>query len=204
MWSGLQGQRRRTMRLTRAVPPAMLEAGRGSIVNIAQAALRGSAAGSPTPLPSTPSWDHPRAFMYGPNQYRVNRVRVATGIGRRQMSQFGQQRTGRFWPHAADRCCRAPRGVDHLPLSDDAVNISVLSCRRTAAGRSSSGGRCPGEQPLQPARRSGRPVLPVGGQPRRRPPQPVEQSASVPASRARMSASGPLMRARSGATKVFS
>lgn len=121
-----------TMRLTRAVLPAMLEAGRGSIVNIAsEAALRGSAAGVAYTASkhAVVGITRSAAFMYGPSGIRVNAVApggVATGIGAGgQMSQFGQQRTGRFLalmpPIAAAEHLAA--SITFL-LSDDAVNIS--------------------------------------------------------------------------------
>lgn len=121
-----------TMRLTRAVLPAMLEAGRGSIVNIAsEAALRGSAAGVAYTASkhAVVGITRSAAFMYGPSGIRVNAVApggVATGIGAGgQMSQFGQQRTGRSLalmpPIAAAEHLAA--SITFL-LSDDAVNIS--------------------------------------------------------------------------------
>ncbi len=87
-------------RLTRAVLPLMLAAGRGSIVNVAsEAGLRGSAAG----LAYTASKHavvgitRSSAFMYAPSGIRVNAVApgpVATNIQATFASELGQQRIG--------------------------------------------------------------------------------------------------------------
>lgn len=85
-------------KLTRAVVPAMLAAGRGSIVNIAsEAGLRGSAAG----LAYTASKHavvgitRSTAFMYAKKGIRVNAVApgpVATNIGANFASELGAER----------------------------------------------------------------------------------------------------------------
>ncbi|MCV2394257.1 SDR family oxidoreductase [Actinotalea sp. M2MS4P-6] len=87
-------------RLSRAVLPAMLAAGRGSIVNVAsEAGLRGSAAG----LAYTASkhavvgLTRSTAFMYAPSGIRVNAVApgpVATNIQANFASELGQRRLG--------------------------------------------------------------------------------------------------------------
>ena len=89
-----------TFRLTRAVIPVMLAAGRGSIVNVAsEAALRGSAAG----LAYTASKHavvgitKSTAFMYAGKGIRVNAVApgpVATNIEATFASELGQERVG--------------------------------------------------------------------------------------------------------------
>lgn len=73
-------------RLTRAVLPVMLAAGRGSIVNVAsEASLRGSASGNAytTSKHAVIGMTRSAAFMYAPDGIRVNAVApggVATGI----------------------------------------------------------------------------------------------------------------------------
>lgn len=121
-----------TFRLTRAVVPAMLEAGSGAIVNIAsEAALRGSAAGVAYTASkhAVVGMTRNSAVMYGPNGIRVNAVApggVATGIaGGGDSAEFGSARAGDFLglipPVATAQHLAA--SVTFL-LSDDAVNIS--------------------------------------------------------------------------------
>lgn len=121
-----------TFRLIRAVVPAMLAAGHGSIVNIAsEAALRGSAAG----IAYTAS-KHAVvgitlncAVMYGPHGIRVNAVApggVATGIApAMDPSGFGPQRARQFLglmpPIATAEQLAA--SITFL-LSDDGANIN--------------------------------------------------------------------------------
>jgi NAD(P)-dependent dehydrogenase (short-subunit alcohol dehydrogenase family) len=119
-------------RLTRAVVPSMLAAGRGSIVNIAsEAALRGNAAGAAYTASKHAVLGITRnsAFMYAPHGIRVNAVApggVATGMGTSGTnSEFGKQRTGEFLrlipPIAVAEQLAA--SITFL-LSDDGVNIS--------------------------------------------------------------------------------
>src|SRR5690606_38929378 len=109
-----------------------LEAGRGSILNIAsEAALRGSAAGAAYTASKHAGVRLTRSapFLYGPARTRLDALApggLATGLrAGGQMSQFGQQRTGRFLalmpPIAAAEHLAA--SITFL-LSDDAVNIS--------------------------------------------------------------------------------
>lgn len=121
-----------TFRLIRAVVPSMLDAGRGSIVNIAsEAALRGSAAG----LAYTAS-KHAVvgitsncAFMYGPQGIRVNAVApggVATGMRPApSQSGFGEQRTKEFLAQipAIATGEQLAASITFL-LSDDGININ--------------------------------------------------------------------------------
>lgn len=120
-----------TFKLSRAVIPHMLAAGRGSIVNTAsQASLRGSAAG----LAYTASkhavvgLTKSSAFMYGPSGLRVNAVApggVITSIESRFDSELGQERiSGQLetMPSLADADMIAA-SITFL-LSDDAVNIN--------------------------------------------------------------------------------
>ncbi len=118
-------------RLSRAVIPLMLEAGRGSIVNVAsEAALRGSAAG----LAYTASKHavvgitRSSAFMYALRGIRVNAVApgpVATNIQATFASELGQQRIGGLLekiPPVAD----APQLAASITflLSDDGTNVT--------------------------------------------------------------------------------
>ncbi len=118
-------------RLTRAVLPVMLEAGRGSIVNVAsEAALRGSAAG----LAYTASkhavvgMTKSSAFMYAGKGIRVNAVApgpVATNIQANFASELGQQRIGDLLatiPPVAE-AAQLAASITFL-LSDDGTNVS--------------------------------------------------------------------------------
>jgi len=118
-------------RLTRAVLPLMLAAGRGSIVNVAsEAALRGSAAG----LAYTASkhavvgMTKSSAFMYAGKGIRVNAVApgpVATNIQASFASELGQQRLGPMLetiPPVAESAQLAA-SITFL-LSDDGTNVS--------------------------------------------------------------------------------
>ncbi|NYF15277.1 NAD(P)-dependent dehydrogenase (short-subunit alcohol dehydrogenase family) [Microbacterium sp. AK009] len=75
-----------SFKLTRAVLPAMLAAGRGSIVNVSsEAGLRGNASGNAYTVSKhgVIGMTRSAAFMYGPDGIRVNAVApggVATGI----------------------------------------------------------------------------------------------------------------------------
>ncbi|HEY4224821.1 MAG TPA: SDR family NAD(P)-dependent oxidoreductase [Pseudolysinimonas sp.] len=118
-------------RLTRAVLPAMLEAGTGSIVNIAsEAALRGSAAG----LAYTASKHavvgitKSTAFMYAGKGIRVNAVApgpVATNIGGNFNSELATERVGLMLttiPPIAEPAQLAA-SITFL-LSDDGTNLT--------------------------------------------------------------------------------
>ena len=118
-------------RLTRAVLPIMLAAGRGSIVNVAsEAALRGSAAG----LAYTASkhavvgLTKSSAFMYAQKGIRGNAVApgpVATNIQATFASELGQQRVGDLLitlPPVAEPAQLAA-SITFL-LSDDGTNVS--------------------------------------------------------------------------------
>ena len=118
-------------RLSRAVIPTMLAAGRGSIVNVAsEAALRGSAAG----LAYTASKHavvgitKSSAFMYTQKGIRVNAVApgpVATNIQATFASELGQQRIGDLLtviPPVAESVQLAA-SITFL-LSDDGTNVS--------------------------------------------------------------------------------
>jgi NAD(P)-dependent dehydrogenase (short-subunit alcohol dehydrogenase family) len=118
-------------RLTRAVLPLMITAGRGSIVNVAsEAALRGNSAG----LAYTASkhavvgLTRSTAFMYAPLGVRVNAVApgpVATGIEANFSSELGAQRLAPFMqmiPPVAE-AAQLAASITFL-LSNDGTNIS--------------------------------------------------------------------------------
>ncbi|WP_045745613.1 SDR family NAD(P)-dependent oxidoreductase [Actinoplanes rectilineatus] len=118
--------------LTRAVLPAMLEAGRGAIVNVAsEAALRGNAAGVAYTASkhAVVGITKNTAFMYGNRGIRTNAVApggVATGMQQPpNASAYGQERTG---PHL--RLIPGVALAEHLAasitflLSDDGVNLN--------------------------------------------------------------------------------
>lgn len=118
-------------RLTRAVLPVMLAAGRGSIVNVAsEAGIRGSAAG----LAYTASkhavvgMTKSSAFMYASKGIRVNAVApgpVATNIEATFASDLGQERVGMAMavlPPIAE-AVQLAASITFL-LSDDGTNVT--------------------------------------------------------------------------------
>ncbi|MDO8108450.1 SDR family oxidoreductase [Isoptericola sp. b441] len=117
--------------LTRAVLPAMLAAGHGSVVNVAsEASLRGSAAGLAytTSKHAVVGLTRSAAFMYGPSGIRVNAVApgpVATNIEATFASELGGQRLGPFMaliPPIAEPAQLAA-SITFL-LSDDGTNLN--------------------------------------------------------------------------------
>jgi len=120
-----------TFRLTRAVLPLMLEAGSGSIVNVAsEAGLRGSAAGLAytTSKHAVVGLTKSTSFMYAGKNIRVNAVApgpVATGIEASFASELGQERVGlamTILPPIAESAQLAA-SITWL-LSDDATNVT--------------------------------------------------------------------------------
>ena len=119
-------------RLTRAVVPAMLAAGRGSIVNVtSEAALRGSTSGVAYTASkhAVVGMTRSSAFMYEPHGIRVNAVApgaVATGMRPDpNASGFGLERTRDFLaliPPIAT-ASQIAASITFL-LSDDGVNVS--------------------------------------------------------------------------------
>lgn len=118
-------------RLTRAVVPAMLAAGRGAIVNVAsEAALRGNAAGVAYTASkhAVVGITKNTAFMYGASGIRTNAVApggVATGMAPVSQSEFGRSKTGPFL-----QLIPGVALAEHLAasitflLSDDGVNLN--------------------------------------------------------------------------------
>lgn len=119
-------------KLTRAVLPAMLDAGKGSIVNISsEAGLRGDASGNAYTVSKhgVIGLTRSAAFMYGPQGIRVNAVApggVATGIPMpAHVSEVGSARLGPFQA-AIPTLATAEQLAASITflLSDDGVNIN--------------------------------------------------------------------------------
>jgi NAD(P)-dependent dehydrogenase (short-subunit alcohol dehydrogenase family) len=120
-----------TMKLMRAVIPAMLAQGGGSIVNTAsEAALRGSAAGVAYTASkhAVAGLTKSTAFMYGPSGIRVNAVApgpTITNIEATFASPLGAQRVRQamtLLPDAVEADALAA-SITFL-LSDDGVNVN--------------------------------------------------------------------------------
>jgi NAD(P)-dependent dehydrogenase (short-subunit alcohol dehydrogenase family) len=119
-------------KLTRAVLPAMLAAGRGSIVNVAsEAGLRGNASGTAYTVSKhgVIGLTRSSAFMYAPHGIRVNAVApggVATGIP--MPASPSESGTARLAPF--HNLIPSIATAEHLAasitflLSDDGVNIN--------------------------------------------------------------------------------
>ena len=146
------------MRLTRAVVPLMLEAGTGSVVNVAsEAGLRGSAAGAAYTASkhAVVGLTKNSAVMYGPKGLRFNAVApgaTITNIVATWGSQLAAERLGPLMRREHPR--RPPPRRSSPPRSPScsattAPTSTAPSSPPTAAGRRSSsgllavGGHCP-------------------------------------------------------------
>lgn len=133
MWDRVMGVNvTGAFKLTRAVLPAMLAAGAGSVVNIAsEAGLRGSASGNAytTSKHAVVGLTKSAAFMYGPAGIRVNAVApggVATGIPfPPHVSEAGQARLQPFQSSIPTLATaeQLAASITFL-LSDDGVNLN--------------------------------------------------------------------------------
>ncbi|WP_248760834.1 SDR family NAD(P)-dependent oxidoreductase [Pseudarthrobacter sp. SSS035] len=120
------------MRLTRAVVPLMLDAGRGSVVNIAsEAALRGSAAGAAYTASkhAVVGLTKNSAVIYGPKGLRFNAVAPGptnTGIVANFGSQMAAERLGPLMQAnipAPASAAQLAASITFL-LSDDGTNLN--------------------------------------------------------------------------------
>ncbi len=121
-----------TMRLTRAVVPLMLAAGRGSVVNVAsEAGLRGSAAGAAYTASkhAVVGLTKSSAVMYGPRGLRFNAVApgpTVTNIVANWGSQLGAERLGPLMKAnvpAPATAAQLAASITFL-LSDDGTNVN--------------------------------------------------------------------------------
>ncbi|MDJ0458638.1 SDR family oxidoreductase [Arthrobacter sp. NQ7] len=122
-----------TFALSRAVIPAMLAQGHGSIVNVAsEASLRGNAAGTAYTASkhAVVGITKSSAFFYGPSGIRTNAVApgpTATGIEGTMSSPFARERLSPFMaliPPVVD-AERMAASITWL-LSDDSANINGI------------------------------------------------------------------------------
>jgi len=133
MWDRVMGVNvTGAFKLTRAVLPAMMQAGSGSIVNVAsEASLRGSASGNAYTVSkhAVVGLTRSAAFMYGPAGIRVNAVApggVATGIPfPPHVSEAGQARLQPFQSSIPTLATaeQLAASITFL-LSDDGVNLN--------------------------------------------------------------------------------
>lgn len=122
-----------TFALSRAVLPAMLAQGRGSVVNIAsEASLRGNAAGTAYTASkhAVVGITKSAAFLYGPSGIRTNAVApgpTATAIEGTMASDFGRERLAPFFsliPPVVSADTMAA-SITWL-LSDDSANVNGI------------------------------------------------------------------------------
>lgn len=121
-----------SFKLTRAVAPVMLAAGKGAIVNVAsEAALRGNSAGTAYTVSKhgVVGLTRSAAFMYGPQGVRVNAIApgaVASGIAMpANISAAGHARIAPFQQAIPSLATpeQLAASITFL-LSDDGVNIN--------------------------------------------------------------------------------
>ncbi|KQQ03451.1 MULTISPECIES: SDR family NAD(P)-dependent oxidoreductase [unclassified Rathayibacter] len=122
-----------TFALSRAVLPAMLAQGRGSVVNIAsEASLRGNAAGTAYTASkhAVVGITKSAAFLYGPSGIRTNAVApgpTATAIEGTMASEFGRERLSPFMAliPAVVSADTMAASITWL-LSDDSANVNGI------------------------------------------------------------------------------
>ncbi|OII03996.1 SDR family NAD(P)-dependent oxidoreductase [Curtobacterium sp. MCBA15_008] len=120
------------MRLTRAVLPLMIAAGRGSVVNVAsEAALRGSAAGAAYTASkhAIAGFTKSVAFFHGPQGIRANAVApgaVATNIEAPMRSEYAAGRVGPIMQVAIPPVAQPEQLAAAITwlLSDDSANVN--------------------------------------------------------------------------------
>lgn len=120
------------MRLTRAVLPLMIAAGRGSVVNVAsEAALRGSAAGAAYTASkhAIAGFTKSVAFFHGPQGVRANAVApgaVATNIEAPMRSEYAAGRVGPIMQVAIPPVAQPEQLAAAITwlLSDDSANVN--------------------------------------------------------------------------------
>jgi len=122
------------MRLTRAVLPLMMKAGKGAIVNIAsEAGLRGACAGAAYTASkyAVIGYTKNTAFMYAPHGIRVNAIApgaVLTNIEAPFKSELAQQRLGPVMGAIVPKAATADQLAEHICWlsSDAASNITGI------------------------------------------------------------------------------
>lgn len=120
------------MRLTRAVLPHMIAAGRGAVVNVAsEAALRASAAGAAYTASkhAIAGFTKSVAFFHGPQGIRANAVApgaVATNIEAPMRSEYAASRVGPIMQVAIPPVAQPEQlaGAITWLLSDDSANVN--------------------------------------------------------------------------------
>jgi NAD(P)-dependent dehydrogenase (short-subunit alcohol dehydrogenase family) len=120
------------MRLTRAVLPVMIAAGRGAVVNVAsEAALRASAAGAAYTASkhAIAGFTKSVAFFHGPQGIRANAVApgaVATNIEAPMRSEYAAGRVGPIMQVAIPPVAQPEQLAAAIAwlLSDDSANVN--------------------------------------------------------------------------------
>jgi NAD(P)-dependent dehydrogenase (short-subunit alcohol dehydrogenase family) len=120
------------MRLTRAVLPLMIAAGRGAVVNVAsEAALRASAAGAAYTASkhAIAGFTKSVAFFHGPQGIRANAVApgaVATNIEAPMRSEYAASRVGPIMQVAIPPVAQPEQLAAAIAwlLSDDSANVN--------------------------------------------------------------------------------